>query len=811
MPDSRELTFGLDFGLDKTIADLEKVKDNLEDIKSNAKQAEDAASDLGTSFRPAVDGADDVKISFKQIGSEAKSLGGAISQSMGTALKSGQSTAKSIQAGFEGAFGYTGKKASDFLKTVKKGASDIGTALRHPISTIKDKLGDALTSAGDDADDLGDKADKARRDLDDMGDEGDSAGSQIKDSIKDAIGAFVGFEAIQAGVDMLKEFASAAMEVTKVAENSGRKFDASFAGTDAGEWVDNYADSVHRSTAEIQSFMVSNKALYSELGVTGDQAAELSKITTSLAYDFGNAFAMDDTEALGVVQDFISGNNAALEEYGVHIDDATLKNTALALGIKGEVEEWDAATAAMVRTNALLENTTNIQGAALNSTDGLTNSMKSMSGIWTEFMADAGTSFAPTLESLFGIILDSWPTIEPMLIGFVEILGEGFQSAAPGLIELGTNLIPTLTSVVGTLFQAVSPLLPVIADLAGTVLPPLANIIGMVAETVLPPLVDTLTVISDSILGPLMPVIESLAGALLPAIGNVLGMIAPILQVISPVLEAIGNVLGFIGDILGTIIGDFTGGISSIVGFFGNLFGGAKESSEEIGNLSGAIDGLDSAASAGSALTLDTSAYREEIQGAAETTTQALADSTSSAADITGQNMSQIQTSSQDTFTAMADGSADAWNQMGSDADAGSSRIVSAFKRIESAARSASSAASINIGSSIPHNARGTDNFQGGLTWMNEEGGELAVLPSGSTIIPADQTDRIMQSYTNSTVNQTNSPTVLSPNIQIYVSGGNGADSAMQIKEQIKALFDELYQEAQEKEYSRRAMQRGYA
>lgn len=46
---------------------------------------------------------------------------------------------------------------------------------------------------------------------------------------------------------------------------------------------------------------------------------------------------------------------------------------------------------------------------------------------------------------------------------------------------------------------------------------------------------------------------------------------------------------------------------------------------------------------------------------------------------------------------------------------------------------------------------------------------------------------------------------------QLYVSGGNGADSAMQIKEQIKALFDELYQEAQEKEYSRRAMQRGYA
>lgn len=45
---------------------------------------------------------------------------------------------------------------------------------------------------------------------------------------------------------------------------------------------------------------------YTGKGITGDAAAELSKATTSLAYDFGNAFAMDDTEALGVVQDYIS-------------------------------------------------------------------------------------------------------------------------------------------------------------------------------------------------------------------------------------------------------------------------------------------------------------------------------------------------------------------------------------------------------------------------------------------------------------------------------------------------------------------------
>ena len=165
-----------------------------------------------------------------------------------------------------------------------------------------------------------------------MGDAGEEAGSQVKDAIKGAIGAFVGFEAIQAGIDKLKELGAVAFEMAGIAESSGKKFKANFNEADS-QWVDNLADSIHRSTSEVEGFMVSNKAMYGELGITGDAAKELSKITTSLAYDLGNAFSIDDTEALGVVQDYISGNSAALEEYGVHIDDTILKNTALSMGL----------------------------------------------------------------------------------------------------------------------------------------------------------------------------------------------------------------------------------------------------------------------------------------------------------------------------------------------------------------------------------------------------------------------------------------------------------------------------------------------
>jgi hypothetical protein len=51
------------------------------------------------------------------------------------------------------------------------------------------------------------------------------------------------------------------------------------------------------------------------------------------------------------------------------------------------------------------------------------------------------------------------------------------------------------------------------------------------------------------------------------------------------------------------------------------------------------------------------------------------------------------------------------------------------------------------------HNATGTQFWKGGATKMNEYGGEMAVLPSGSKIIPADKTDKLLSG--NSNVNVT--------------------------------------------------------
>lgn len=59
------------------------------------------------------------------------------------------------------------------------------------------------------------------------------------------------------------------------------------------------------------------------------------------------------------------------------------------MGLGSNIEELDEAAQAQVRMNALLQESGNIQQAAIKDTGGLTNSTKSLKGIWNEFMADA--------------------------------------------------------------------------------------------------------------------------------------------------------------------------------------------------------------------------------------------------------------------------------------------------------------------------------------------------------------------------------------------------------------------------------------
>jgi phage-related protein len=144
---------------------------------------------------------------------------------------------------------------------------------------------------------------------------------------------------------------------------------------------------------------------------------------------------------------------------------------------------------------------------------------------------------------MVGVFLDEWPELEPTLLEFVGILADGMSAAVPVISNLAQSILPSLISTLGTLFDAAGPVLSVIGDLAQEILPPLAGIISELAANALPPLRDIFDELNYRVVQPLMPVLQELAEDLLPVLGIALGsaadMVGPLADAFMPLLTNI--------------------------------------------------------------------------------------------------------------------------------------------------------------------------------------------------------------------------------------------------------------------------------
>ena len=66
-----------------------------------------------------------------------------------------------------------------------------------------------------------------------------------------------------------------------------------------------------------------------------------------------------------------------------------------------------------------------------------------------------------------------------------HLLADGLSQAIPILVQLGSQLLPVFCDALALIFQVMQPLIPVIGNLAATLLPPLASILSMLVGALL--------------------------------------------------------------------------------------------------------------------------------------------------------------------------------------------------------------------------------------------------------------------------------------------------------------------------------------
>ena len=372
---------------------------------------------------------------------------------------------------------------------------------------------------------------------------------------------------------------------------------------------------------------------------------------------------------------------------------------------------------------------------------------------------------------------------------------------------MGQTLIPTLTSVLGTLFEAGTPIISVFGELAQSILPLFAEIIGTIGSSLLPPLTSILSSLNENVIQPLMPVLQSIAEALLPPIATLLEAITPLLDLLKPPLEFIGEMISAIAAGLGEMINFIAGGIGDVVDFFSGFFGGADESKEAVDELGSSMKELgeipDAEISIGTKADVSGSKEIIEQQDAMTLGSQKTQEEIAADQEEIAKGLKALSDQADLTYSHMGEKSTALWKQMQEEAAVGSQAIISSL-------RSINSSANVAVSFNVPHNAKGTDSFEGGLTYMNEEGGELALLPSGTAIIPADRSEQLIDGIVTNNAND-NRTWAFSPNVVIQVTSDADMSVVEKIEEKLRELFPELYKEMQEADYANRALQAGYA
>ena len=897
MADSRNLTFGVQFGADS--APLDELNKKQREAQAEAEDTAEKLAQIGTSL---TDVGTRASAAFTSVSGAGDKMGTTVRGAMLDSIKAGDSLAKTLRTGIGAAVTNVQAKIKGMGAATKSVGRDIGNAFLHPVQTIKATLGSALKDAQDRAKDLGSQADQAGDQLDGMGKRGSSAGEGLIGTLKKLAVAAAAVMVVKKVAGAIKDFCGAAIEAAASAEETASKFETVFKDAAAGAeaWAEGFGKAANRSKNEIKGFLADSGAIFTGIGMGAEQAATMSEMMTSLSYDLASFNNLADEDAFAKLRSGLMGETEGLKSMGIVLNDTAIKQSMLSMGIKGNFQELDESTKVQVRFNAILAQTSDAQGDVTRTAGSYTNSLKGVRGVWADFLANAGAKFTPVLTEMFNAILQAWPTIEPMLMQLVSLLGDGLSQAVPILMQLGSQLLPIFCDALGLIFQVAQPLIPVIGQFAATLLPPLVSILSMLCNTLLPPITQILTVICNDILMPLMPVFMTIAQAILPPVAQLLGLIAPILQGMAPVLQVIGQVLGVVAEAIGKLIGWVADGVGAVVDFFGGLFGGAKDAAKGMDDLTTSASNMAASMPSSGAIQMpavtapDTSAYTGTIRtamdtapaaasaswGAAKDTTNAsltemgnqaastygtmanqseaawgqmTGAATGSMTEITNQlgqlqgaaqlpaiaapdtaaytgavqtamdaapvmaaqswgqvqtttntSLSEMGTNAADTYGDMANQAESAWSRMSNAATNAVTATISQLRQLKAAANSVGSIAIGTTGvrtSAVPGHARGTDNFEGGLTRINEEGGEMAILPGGSKIIPADQTDNIINTSRHSKA------VTFAPQISVTMSGNASEEEKQQTKAWFMQMCREAYQTLQDEDSNIEALE----
>lgn len=356
------------------------------------------------------------------------------------------------------------------------------------------------------------------------------------------------------GAQAVGSFFSGAVSGASDLAESGNKIDAIFGS--AAKSVQQFAAGGPKALGQTKLATLDAAATFGTFGkAAGLSGKGLSKFSTgfaSLSTDLASFYNSSPEEAVQAIGAALRGEAEPIRRFGVLLDDATLRNEALRLGLISTTK--DALTPqqkVLAAQAAIYRQTKDAQGDFAKTSGGLANQQRILSAQWEDLKTNLGASLLPAVTSVVTAINDSlFPAldgigsaIEPAKDAFKSIFDLVVKGDFTGGLRKAFGLEEDSGIVTGVL----------------TIRDGVIKGFNAVVEFIKTRVVPAFSRIYDSVKGlvsTVWPVVSSF-------VSGMAERLAPLMPVVSGIFGAIGDIVVGAMDLISTTISTVTGWIKS--------------------------------------------------------------------------------------------------------------------------------------------------------------------------------------------------------------------------------------------------------
>ncbi len=219
-------------------------------------------------------------------------------------------------------------------------------------------------------------------------------------------------------IQQIKAFGEECVSAASNLEETDNKFKVVFAGQEtlATRWAGTLRVSYQMSEEGAKSYLATIANMLQAMGMTSDAAGRMGFEIVKLSAEMGSFNNIPVAQVMGDIQSALAGQFDTMKKYGIVLNETTVSQTALAMGLAKTTDQLTAGDKAQAAFTLMLRGADKAIGDIARSADSYANTSVRTTSATTDLSAAIGGKLLPALTSIKSL----WTEIAQAMTGWIR-------------------------------------------------------------------------------------------------------------------------------------------------------------------------------------------------------------------------------------------------------------------------------------------------------------------------------------------------------------------------------------------------------